>query len=739
MDDYTFQLDSDFGGYISSKDRTNLKSGILVRGSQNVYKKRSGTIASRPGIMRRGTADSTDAGVVAEFVYNTSQGRTLPIRVQNNKLQVESTIVNGSTYVWYDLLESSTLLSPALSLTRFVFSTWWEANEQKDRAVMVRGDGNTLHWSGGIAIFSSSGVSGTGGLSGASIGVAGTGYTVGNILTVNGGTNAQVKVLKVSSGVVTGIEVYRRGSGLTGANIGNSYSCSGGTGTSFQATIDAIADYSIITKQGSDSWTDLGFSSYLYADKRIIINGVEFFYTHGEGTTTLEGVVGSTASLTNGMVVIQSVIVQTLVDEIPDTDFTADWVVFVGNQACYGSYTSKVIHIATDSSSGGRLGFSDLLNPADDLVVGEADFAVLDDVTNGGIVRNGKLYVSTGSSDWYEITPNDVPPIAIPLYHNVPTSSSAYVITTVKKRKGTGLSGLLTHELSCVWGDNIYYISKDNQLRVVGTFTQIEGTNFPIVSQNVYDEFQEEDFTGGHIKSSGDTIYITAPISGRHWMYQIREDVDKNGQITAERLWQSPQVSGISRFSEIDGVLFGHSNAHPQLYQIWDTNQYHDDDPSGEEVSYTCIARFSYGHTLGSKGGVDRVALNKFDKVYYEGYLSMGSLIYGKVYFDYKGATDIQDVEINTIEKPAKFFLGQQVTGIGTESLGSNPLGDGIVEEANDQATLSKFRTICNVTPKDNFEYELEVFSVDVNSRWELLCLGVNITPTDTNPTFLTK
>jgi len=648
MDNFNFDIISDFPGYNSSQERTNLKAGYLVRGSQNVYRRHSGTIASRPGLKLRGVIDSTDAGVVAEFVYNTSQGRTLPLRVCNNKLQVEFELV------WYDLVETSTLASPAATLTRFVFSPWWEVDEQKDRLVMVRGDTNALHWSGGIARIAS-------------------------------------------------------------------------------ATVDTI------TKSGTETWEGLGFASSIAAEKKIVISGVEYTYTGGSDTTTLTGVTPDPSAIVADTIAIQPVFVQTLVDEIADDDFVADFLAVIGNQMCYGSYTSKIIHISNDVTSGGRVGFSNLLNTANDQVIGEADFAVLDDVANGMITRNGKLYVSAGSSDWYEVSPNTVPPVAIPFYHDVPASSEAYVITEVKKRKGSGLAGLLAHEFACIVGDNIFYVSKDNQLRVVGTFTQIEGTNFPVVSQSIYKELQDEDFTDGHIKSSGDTVYITAPTSGRHWMYQIKEDVDGVGQITAQRTWQPPQVAGISRFSEIDGILYGHSNHFPQLYQIWDTNQWHDDDPSEEDISYTCVARFSYMHTPTSKGGIDRVGLSKFDRIYYEGLIANGSILYGKAYLDYKGATDIQDFEINTIDSPATFFLGGQVSGIGTDSLGVNPLGDGIVEESSDQATLSKFRAICQAVPKDAFEYELEVYSVDLESRWELIALGVNLASSENNPTFIGK
>ncbi len=143
MDNFNYALISDFSGYNSARDKTNIKESFLVRGSKNVYKKISGTISSRFGLKRRGTADATVAGVKSSYEWNTSLAKQFPLRVCNSKLQVESSLLDGSTYVWYDLMTS-------LSLTRFVFDTMWDNVLKKDRLVFVKGDSNMHYWSGGL-------------------------------------------------------------------------------------------------------------------------------------------------------------------------------------------------------------------------------------------------------------------------------------------------------------------------------------------------------------------------------------------------------------------------------------------------------------------------------------------------------------------------------------------------------------------------------------------------------------
>ena len=81
MDFFEFQLEDNFKGYNSSRDKTNLGSGWLVRGSKNVYKKLSGTIATRPGLKRLGIADGTVAGIKSGDTWYTSKGKTRPWRV----------------------------------------------------------------------------------------------------------------------------------------------------------------------------------------------------------------------------------------------------------------------------------------------------------------------------------------------------------------------------------------------------------------------------------------------------------------------------------------------------------------------------------------------------------------------------------------------------------------------------------------------------------------------------------
>jgi hypothetical protein len=277
-----------------------------------------------------------------------------------------------------------------------------------------------------------------------------------------------------------------------------------------------------------------------------------------------------------------------------------------------------------------------------------------------------------------------------------------------------------------------------------GSFRNLFTDKFPSLSIAIQGELAEENFQGGHLKaisngSLGDIVYITSPASGKDYMYQIRETIDQQGNITTERFWHPPQVRNVSRFEVIDGVIYGHSNANPMIYQIWDTGQWYDDSPSGEQLGYDCYMRMSYKHLKEKGGGVRRQGLMSGGKAYFEGYMANGVNLNCNIYNDYQGNNGIQQLNINSIENPAKFFSGSQISSIGSTPIGSKPIGDGIVNDPSDQELLPKFRAIPGINPVDVFEYEMEVFSTDPNSRWEILAMGVNREMSQAQATFLHK
>jgi hypothetical protein len=726
-DNFEFKLVDSFPGYNSASDKTKLAPGFLIRGSKNVYKKLSGTIASRPGLKRRGSVDATTQGVKSSHEWATSLGTTRPLRVCDGKLQVESDIVEDGEFVWYDLLQTSTLAQLAGTYTRFSFDTWWDDTEKSERLVAVRGDDNIFHWSGGIAKLNSAALVTTTGVTvlNTSPTAGGSGYSVGQTLTITGGggSGATCRVEAVNAGAVTQIGLLTRGTGYT---AGSGYATTG-TGTGCTVAITTVGNVYSITKSGTDTWAESGFATVVIptwesvsnTEKKIIINGVEYSYLGGEGTTTITDVIGGDpTALAVDSVIIQSVLVST---SEPISGFEADFIKVIGNQVWLGSYSSRVIYISADSD------FLDFEN-AGSYVYGDPDKIVMDNNGKGiGISNDGRIVLFAGDADMYVVTPN----VNVTYTYTGNDGGGRFIYQKIEKRQLAGFTSALGHEFIGNFGEYLVWLDQKNQLRALGTFANVNSVKPVTLSLAVQAELEEDDFTGGHLRVIGDTIHLTAPNNGRDWMYQVRENINDQGQVISEKLWHPPQIRGIARFAVIEGILYGHSNVNPQIYQIWDTEQWFDDHPSEEPIPYTCVARFAYRQHERRQG------LIKFDRAYFEGYMPQGVELNANFYINYKGSTAKQMVIINNNDKPAKFWPPTNIPNIGDSSFGDNPLGDGILEEANEQESMPKFRDVAKTTPISCFEYSVELYSESADSRWEILVFGTNVVQAEEQPVYL--
>lgn len=703
-----------FKGYVSSVDQTTVEPNILGKRSKNVYKKISGTIANRPGMKVRGVTDATQAGTIANFDWYTSLGTVRPFRVNNNRLQVEWDGLGS--LVWYNLTDAYTLTSPAATLTRFIIDSWYDDNAAKDIAIMANGASVLRHWSGGIATVAS-GTSNTltkadstktwaqegfssdlsDAITAVTVDAGGTNYSVNDVLTIvqtivanRPGIGGTATVTSVDgSGAITGISVTTRGSGY---GLGSGVAVIGGSG----------------------SGATLNISGITRAEQRLIINGVEYTYDGGTNTQTLTGVSPSPAGVSANSVAIQSVITDYV--SFP-TGFAADFLHVIGNRVHTGSYVSRLIPISS---------FQDYRNyvvptPRES---GDPELLTLDDTANGIASRLGVAWISGGLSDWYQIT-----------YSDLTVGTTATQQTDVGKFPGADLSAAYSQEFIDSSGDSIVFLAKDQQLRTITTAKSIPNeSRYPSLSLDVATELSDENFTGGAIRTVSDergtTVYLTAPITGRDWMYQERETINEGGNLVAEKLWQPPQIRAISRISIIDDVVYGHSAQYPMIWQLWDTDQYHDDGPTAS-LPYTCVLRLPY-NSYGRRQGMWR-----FSRWLNEGYMMPGTNLYGNVYYEYQGAKGIQNITINETGNGAHFYTQQVNISLGDGSLGDDPLGDGLVIDSNNQDLLPKFRRITKLDLENVFEHALEIYSVDIDCQWEILNTGVNAARADAQPVII--
>lgn len=619
-----------FKGYISSVDPTVIGPDALIGGSQNAYKRISQDIFARPGLKRRGTADATLAGVTSSFDWETSLATLRPLRVVEDtatslsKLQVESSIADGTTLVWYDLLTGQ-------SNSRFVFDTWWDATNEKDTLLFVNGGATIGSWTGAMGIVLA---------------------TTANTIQLTG----QVAVL-----------------GFVGA-----------TGT-------------------------------------VLVNGTSYAFT-GVAGDTFTGVSPNPTGEANGSVVLDKPVINTPTN-LPA--IACEFIKVVENQAYVGSYSSYFIPVSKNTD------FTLFTVPAV-RVPGDPDLLTIGSLARGITVQKGSsstagnAVIAGGLGDWYTVRRNQIT-VGATLTEQV----------DVLQTKTADLSTALAHEFIDLIGDTIVFLDQNNQLREFGTVRDIVTPVFPLLSLDVFTELKHRDFTGGALRvveDEGDTtVYITCPAEGIDYMYQVRESLTPVGNIQTERLWQPPQVRGLSRIAVLNGVTYGYSATNPQSYQLWETQQYFDDGPfDGDQIPYKVSMVFGYIN-------LSRTLQMNFNKIYFEGHMTRGSVVSCNTYLEYQGSKNILNTVVNNPIAPNKklaaFYGAQNNPSPGENALGNIEVGDGIIPPDLGSVPVPKFRAMRRIASQNVFEAALEVYSEDLDSEWGLLLLGINMQAANQQPT----
>lgn len=324
---------------------------------------------------------------------------------------------------------------------------------------------------------------------------------------------------------------------------------SGGAAFIASSTTDTI------TKTNPEiSWKQAGF----VAGDSINIEGNQYTFTGGEDTATLTGVDPDASGITPGVIALQTVEEE---EVTPAVGFHNDFIKVINNQVYVGSYTSRLCYISASDD------FTNYTVPTP-RIPGSPELLTLDATLNGIGVRTGQAHISIGQGEW-----------AIVSFQNITVGTDLTQQTTVDIKPVANLAAAYAHEFIDNVGDNLVYLSKDQQLRTFGDFNNVFVAAYPSLSQEIATELMAENFTGGGVRCIGDLTYITAPVSGKTYLYQVRQAVDSQNQVVVERLWHSPFIWNATRIDDYNGEIVAFSNANPQWYEVWDTNQWFDDSP----------------------------------------------------------------------------------------------------------------------------------------------------------------
>lgn len=565
-----------------------------------------------------------------------------------------------------------------------------------------------------------------------------TNQSTTTVFTTGSGSGLTVNINSVGN-PITAWHFKNNGSGYAQTTAFSPNATTGGTGTGANIYIVNVLT-GRVTLAGTNTAPELGFTGALTPTVQgaattggtFLVNGVSYSYTSlGDNGQSFLGF-GTDPSSLAGEVAISAPTVTDTSPTSTDTqaqleqNFTNDAISVVNNQVHLICYSSRIVHVSSslhyDHYDVAQLAAGVLRTP------GYPDILYLD--SNGRAVgtQKGSAVIFGSLGDSYLVTRK-----AANYNQGTDYALVAYEDVTVAKEKSSNLSSPKSQDFLDYIGDIILFLDDNNQLREYGTVRNINTPVYPILSIDIYTELSGVDFTGGALRcvgeQQGETVYITAPKTGVTYVYQIQQDFDAVGNVTSTRQWQPPQVWNISRVAVIEGVSYGHSISNPMIFQLWNTDQWHDDSPEGKELAYESTALFAY------QSGGRRQGKQVFDKIYFEGYTTRGTTLTAIVNFEYLGSEDVLNPVVTSVDSPATFFGVSDDNSFGENSLGDEPLGDEVENEDpnNTDQSRVKFRTICGVTEANVFEYGLGVTSQDVDDRWELLFIGPNIVISSTD------
>lgn len=468
------------------------------------------------------------------------------------------------------------------------------------------------------------------------------------------------------------------------------YEWSGGV-TTFQS-----ATSNTITKQGAETFAETGF--YDTGTHSVTINDVDYQATGGWGTATLTGVTPdpSAAGIT-GDVIHQTVttVLNSAITSLPDT-LENDLIANLRNQIYIGSLINNSVFI---SKVNNYLDFS-FTSPV--RVVGEGALVTMDGPARALIPQENYMTLFAGLDQ---------------IYQTVFTLSSdlAKEAFEIHRLKTTALQGTQSQALTSKIKNDVVFVSNEPVVNTLGRVDnviltpQISDISFPIIN-----DMNSYDFTDGSIFFWKNYILVAVPKESLIRIYNMTKDSSNQNPIndTPIHYWEAPLTIAISRFSIIDGELYGHSYLASETYHLFTGYNF-----NGHPIDARAI--FAY-----NSNGI-RTISKGFNEHYIEGYISPNATLDFNLNYELDGfggsatfpiyGTDTQIVQINN-----------QDNSLGKFPLGKNPLGG----DVNANQNTRKFRVIKTFPQTPYYEESTSFTSLGVDFIWSILAFGPSVRAT---------
>lgn len=429
-----------------------------------------------------------------------------------------------------------------------------------------------------------------------------------------------------------------------------------------------------LTKEGTETWAESRFLTT--GTRKVVVDGVEYSYTGGEGTTTL-----------TGLTALPTFAVGSICHQAPTTNLNVvsstakhDYIGMHDNQIYYGSNIYRDVYVSKTTS------ITDVAysNPR---VPGEGMLLTLDSTCKGFIPQEDAMYISAGKNEWYQTV------------STLSADNTKQTFSIKKLQTGAG-QGAFSQELIGKIKNSVGFVSNEPTFDTLGRIENINTPQSKPLSDPIKTDFLSYDFTGGHHKFWRNQSFIAVPAEGVLLIYDYEN-----------QYWQPPQTVDISRLSIIDGELYGHSSTCDETYKLFDETTY---SHNGNAIHSRAVIPYnSYG---------ERAWQKNFDEYYWEGNASLQTVLDISYRYDFGGATKIlENKEIDLGNEKIVFYTIADGS-LGKNPLGANPMGS-ITDSPNDMA---KFRNIHTMSKTGFYEMAVIVETNDVDYKWEVIAHGPN-------------
>lgn len=659
-------------GYQDKLDDSLLDFYCLVRGSQNVLINDEGKVVKRKGYTLFGQSGAVSQGVKSSKTWKTSSNSEITLRSIYDALQV---MYNG---------QYRTILSGFKTNSKFRYDFWWDRTEGKDKLLMVNGETTIKSWSGGmteLASWTSTTIS--------KKYAKQSSITDPFIFDATNKTLTQSDTDFITLGFTEGAKIS-----VTGSASNNGIF----TIKTVTASVITVVDTDVFVNEtisnsncvvgivGRESWKSERFVAS--GVKQIKIGANTYTYTGGETTPTLTLTADPSADCSAGLFVYQAIQTATPSGTDYPVGFPIDIISVNINQAYLGSSLFRNVFLTKTSS------YTDVNYSATIRKANEGGTINLDSNLVGIATSKQITYITAGDSDVYTVE-----------FEAFSDGVNAGEIIKVKKLETAYGQGAETHEAFVKAKNGIIYLSKEPTIDFLGNIEQVQGQSAKPISDPIKRFLNIIDRTDAVGIYGQNYIIFLFPNASCILMYDLNRG-----------FWQPPLNISASSICMYGGRILVHSASKDETYTLFSGLT---DD--GNVISAKVLTN---AETLGT-----RSERKTYDEVFVEAFVNQDTKsLMGQIRLGYKGATNVQNIQLGYDDDPRFIEEPASPSGIGTSPFGSLPFGT-LIPSSQDDPELGNLRLVHKIFGTDiqeAFTQQAQFINEEEDAYFELVCWGTN-------------